>query len=262
MRSAGLTYAADGTVAWDKIWGSFCNLAMAGGPPHKGALLEPGTRAAIDSDSDRYDQVVDEICRGITLATDLQAGPSPIPGWMRVVCYSDTMAGWLRRAITMENISVRCDGLALDLPAAPGFRLEKEIKNVITVVAKTSHYWLGHMPTSQKRSIAILFETSAGDSPLIAPEPGSDRAPWAERIHQQTGLSVTADRCSGWLGVGCPSVGAAVWMMRALVALNVLSRREETTLFVPVNPGSDPDGDAVVKAVSRVHRLAGVRNLL
>jgi hypothetical protein len=32
MRSAGLKYGADGKVAWDQIWGSFCDLAMAGGP--------------------------------------------------------------------------------------------------------------------------------------------------------------------------------------------------------------------------------------
>ena len=42
MRSAGLKYAPDGRVAWDEMWGSFCDLAMAGGPPHKGALLGPG----------------------------------------------------------------------------------------------------------------------------------------------------------------------------------------------------------------------------
>ena len=39
MRAAGLKYDADGKVAWDEIWGSFCDLAMAGGPPHKGKLL-------------------------------------------------------------------------------------------------------------------------------------------------------------------------------------------------------------------------------
>src|SRR6185436_2201460 len=34
MGSAPLKYDADGHVAWDQIWGSFCDLAMAGGPPH------------------------------------------------------------------------------------------------------------------------------------------------------------------------------------------------------------------------------------
>jgi hypothetical protein len=57
MRSAGLVYDDDGRVAWDRIWGSFCDLAMAGGPPHKGRLLEPATRAAVDAAPDRYDDV-------------------------------------------------------------------------------------------------------------------------------------------------------------------------------------------------------------
>ena len=48
MGSAGLKYRADGRVAWDEIWGSFCDLAMAGGPPHKGTLLEPGRRDEIE----------------------------------------------------------------------------------------------------------------------------------------------------------------------------------------------------------------------
>jgi len=33
---------------------------------------------------------------------------------------------------------------------------------------------------------------------------------------------------------------AAIWRMPALVASNVLSRREETVAFVPANPLSDP----------------------
>ena len=33
MGSAGLKYGPDGKVAWNEIWGSFCDLAMAGGPP-------------------------------------------------------------------------------------------------------------------------------------------------------------------------------------------------------------------------------------
>ncbi len=50
MGSAGLKYDADGQVAWDQMWGSFCDLAMAGGPPHKGMLLDPGTEREIDAD--------------------------------------------------------------------------------------------------------------------------------------------------------------------------------------------------------------------
>jgi len=55
------------------------------------------------------------------------------------------MAAWLVRAIVVENVAVRSEGSALDLPAGPDFRLEKEIKNAVAVIAKTCHYWLEHM---------------------------------------------------------------------------------------------------------------------
>ena len=48
MGSAALKYGRDGKVAWHDTWGSFCDLAMAGGPPHKGKLLMAASRAAID----------------------------------------------------------------------------------------------------------------------------------------------------------------------------------------------------------------------
>src|SRR6201994_809474 len=79
MGSAGLKYGSDGSVAWDEIWGSFCDLAMAGGPPHRGTLLEPATRAGIALDPRRYREVVDELCRGIGMVTGLAALPSRVP---------------------------------------------------------------------------------------------------------------------------------------------------------------------------------------
>jgi sirohydrochlorin cobaltochelatase len=267
MKSAGLKFDADGRVAWDEIWGSFCDLAMAGGPPHKGSLLEPGAPASIDAEPQRHAEVAAEICRGIALATDLEAQPSPSPGWVRVTCLNDAMAGWLLRAIAMENVAVRCDGARLELPAAPHFRLDKEIKNVVTVAAKTCHYWLGHMPMTQRRRVAYLFATLNESSPLIEPawpaaaedEGGLETpaATMAAGIERDTGLARSRHRYAGWLGLECPSVPAALWMMRALVVTNVLSRREETALFVPVNPASDPDGATVIEAITRIRRLAG-----
>jgi hypothetical protein len=270
MRSAGLKYDADGKVAWDEIWGSFCDLAMAGGPPHKGTLLEPGRSAEIRAQPDRYREVVDEICRGVTLAADLETRPSSAPGWVRTMCYSEVMAGWLLRAIAMENVAVRRSGAALELPAAPHFRLEKEIKNVVTVIAKTCHYWMGHMPRTQKYAIADLFVAMAEESPLIEPAYSSDDPPRtgdpgasvAHTIQKETGLHRSNHRYAGWLGLECPSVRSAIWMMRTMVVSNILSRREEAVLFVPVNPVSDPDGDAVATAVTRVHRLAAAKGVL
>jgi hypothetical protein len=258
MKSAGLKFDADGQVAWDEIWGSFCDLAMAGGPPHKGSLLEPGTPAEIAAQPERHAEVVAEIRRGITLATDLRTVDAPAPGWVRVETLNDGMAGWLLRAIAMENVAVRAEGGWIDLPAAPRFRLEKEIKNVVTVIAKTCHYWLGHMPLTQRRRIAHLFTLIADEQPLIAPAYGTDAdaAPIADAIASATGLVRSRHRYAGWIGVECASVRDAIWMMRALVVHNVLARREDTTLFVPLDPAGDPGGRGVVDAVTRLHRLA------
>jgi sirohydrochlorin cobaltochelatase len=268
MGSAALKYDADGRVAWDEIWGSFCDLAMAGGPPHKGTLLEPGTEAEIDAQFGRYDEVAEEISRGIRMVAGLRAYVAPTPGWVCVTCLGDGMAGWLVRAIVMENVAARRRGAILELPAAPHFRLEKEIKNVITSFAKTCHYWVGHIPHDQQHEIAELFVTMAGESPFMEPDLSGPLTRGRELaavitalIHRDTGLRGSSHRYAGWLGVECPSVRFAVWMMRALVATNVLSRREGTTVFVPVNAGTDPGGTIVAGAVGRVYRCASARGV-
>jgi len=272
MGSAGLKYGSDGKVAWDEIWEHFCDLAMAGGPPHKGTLLEPGSREQIDVEFDRYRKVVDEICRGVGMVTDLKVEPAPTPGWVRVECADDGMAGWLVRAIVMENISVRLAGTVIDFPAGPGYRIEKEIKNVITVMAKTSHYWLEHMWPAQQREIADLLAKMEVESPLVQPALADHdfRADslldlcgeMAETIRRATGLTQSGPQYAGWLGVECPDVHAAIWMMRAMVASNVLARREGTVLFVPVNPSSNPGGGTVVRSLVRIHGFAAARNVL
>jgi hypothetical protein len=271
MGSAELKYDADGKVAWNEMWASFCDLAMAGGPPHKGTLLEPASAVEISAQPSRYLEVVDEICRGINLAADVLAKPSPIPGWVRVDCFSQAMAEWLLRAIVMENVAARCDGKLLYLPAGPGYRIEKEIKNVITVVAKTSHYWLGHIPPGQRQAIARLFTEMAGEAPLVEPaaldEELTERlqsvsARMMAAIGERTGLSPSNHRYRNWIGLECPNVRAAIWVMRSLVASNILSRREGTALFVPVNPVTDPNGLAVVRSVVGIHGLARSRHIV
>jgi sirohydrochlorin cobaltochelatase len=88
--------------------------------------------------------VLAEIERGIRLVTGRPVVRSTTPGWIGMVCESEAMALWLLRAIVVENISARREGTTLFLPAGPDFRLEREIKSVITVVAKTTHYWTEH----------------------------------------------------------------------------------------------------------------------
>jgi urease accessory protein UreG len=145
MSSAPFCYSEEGQVAWDQMWGDFCDLAVIGGPPHRGTLLEPISAADVGSNTAAYAQVVAEIERGIQLVTGLTTAHSPIPGWVGVECEDETMAVWLQQAILAENVSVRRDGNRLYLPAGPDFQLKEEIKNVITAIAKTHHYWQEHL---------------------------------------------------------------------------------------------------------------------
>ncbi|HET6898932.1 MAG TPA: hypothetical protein VFK70_11310 [Vicinamibacteria bacterium] len=271
MGSAGMKYGRDGRVAWNQMWATFCDLAMAGGPPHKGTLLAPASPAAIEAEPERYEEVVDEICRGIWMVTDLVPEASARPGWIGVPCSTETMADWLLRAIVMENVAARREGLHLELPAGPAFRIEKEIKNVVTVMAKTCHYWEGHMSPAQHRAIGHMLEKMAASAPLATPATPSTpdaeeacraaAAHVASRIQSTLGLPCAKGDRVDWLGVQCPNVHAAIWLMRALVVSNVLARREGTALCVPIDPSQDPAGDRVVSALAHVYGLAKARGV-
>ncbi len=145
MGAAGLVYDDDGQVAWNAVWTDFCDLALAGGPPHRGALLEPVDPATVSADPDGYVRAIAELTRGLTMVTGLSVVISDTPGWLGLACDDEEMALWLLRAIVVENVSVRREGNVLYIPAGPDFRLEKEIKNVVTIFAKTIHYWREHV---------------------------------------------------------------------------------------------------------------------
>ncbi len=192
MGSASLKYGEDGKVAWDDIWDTFCDLAMAGGPPHKGKLLEPASPTEIAAQPERYNQVVQEICRGIRMVTSLAVMPAPTPGWVRVDCGDPTTASWMTRAIVMENVSARYEDTVFYVPAGPEYRIEKEIKNVITVMAKTGHYFLDHVSPKQHKAIAAAFAEMERELPLVQPsipEDSSHRETLAAAIHSLTGLN-------------------------------------------------------------------------
>jgi hypothetical protein len=149
MGSAPMRYTEDGDVAWDEMWTGFCDLALAGGPSHRSTLLEPVTPMEAQADAAGYERVVAEIERGLRLVTGLPTRRSQTPGWVGLQCEDEEMALWLLRAIVVENVCVRREGATLFFPAGPDFRLDAEIKNVITAVAKTNHYWKEHCFTVQ-----------------------------------------------------------------------------------------------------------------
>ena len=280
MGSAGLKYGPDGRVAWNEMWATFCDLAMAGGPPHRGTLLQPGTREAIAANAEAHHRVLDEIHRGISLVSKLQLIPisqsreidPSWPCWIGVRCHSTGMAAWLVRAIVMENVLAKHDGESLYLPAGPDYRLAKEIKNVITVFAKTCHYWTSHMSPDQQEAIDTLLTNDAEGSELLdfpsADLLENDPAGYGQvareltaEITRRTGRACFANRYPGWIGVDCPNIRTAVWLMRAMTVENVLARREDTVLFLPANPRFVKENRVarLVDAFERIHRLHAVK---
>ena len=163
-----MRYKEDGSVDWGNMWDSFCLLALEGGPPHRGELLElaPGEEV----EGERYRAVAAEICRGIREVSGLSAAPAD-PGWIAVECGTPGMAEWLAGAINEENVVARSAGATLYVPCGGSFTTKGKIKNVITAVAKTTHYWGEHVPGEVKSSLAMQILVQS----LL------DRLPWRRR---------------------------------------------------------------------------------
>lgn len=158
MGAAPLKYQDDGRVDWGNMWDSFCALAQEGGPPHRGTLLT--APPIVDSTSPAYSFAVAEICRGIVAVSELRAAPADA-GWIAVTCCSPGQARWLAAAIREENVEARTDGARLLLPVAEHYTLKGEIKNVITVVAKSTHYWQEHVPVEVQRALDMEVRLAA-----------------------------------------------------------------------------------------------------
>ena len=143
MASAPFVWREDGRPDWHSMWTSFCDLALHGGPPHRGIeqALRGSETAGTESASDP--EMLAEIRRGIWETSGLVAEPRS-PGWIAVTCESRAMAEWLGAAIALENVEARVEDDRVLLPAGPRFRLEDEVKSIVTVVAKTHHYWAMH----------------------------------------------------------------------------------------------------------------------
>src|SRR5262249_40028155 len=75
------------------------------------------------------------------------------PGWIAVSCSSAGMARWLAGAMMQENVQTCSQGVLLFVPVGGYFTLKGEIKNVITAVGKTTHYWQEHMPLEVKQTL-------------------------------------------------------------------------------------------------------------
>jgi hypothetical protein len=139
----------EGRPDWGAMWTTFCELALHGGPPHRGpeqALRAPGLGGPAGASAA---EMLAELERGILETTGLAAAPAG-PGLIAIRCESPRMAAWLCAAIILENVEARVEGDRLLLPAGPDFRLEDQVKSVITVVAKTHHYWREHLEAGRR----------------------------------------------------------------------------------------------------------------
>jgi precorrin isomerase len=146
MSSAPLTYLEDGRPDWNRMWQSFCELALFGGPPHRGAD-DPVRGIAPSASEPVEDDPIDELRRGIYETTGLLS-ESAEPGWLAVACANERMAAWMCATIILENVDARASGNLLYVPVRPSFTIDDEVKSVVTVVAKTHHYWAsGHLPS-------------------------------------------------------------------------------------------------------------------
>ena len=147
-----MKYAADGSVQWDEMWDTFCELAQTGGPPHRSELLMAQQGADVTRPS--YQVAASEIARGVQLVTGLRAWQHSA-GWVAMQCESAAHAHWLRDACMAENVEARTDGNFLMLPCGENFTVAGEIKNVVTVAAKTTHYWREHLMSEVKGALIM-----------------------------------------------------------------------------------------------------------
>ena len=260
MGSARLKYDPDGKVSWGQIWTTFCHLALAGGPPNRGRLLDPVPVADVRSHPTEQQAVVAEIERAIRLSTELPTTEDKAPGWVGVRCHDEDMAAWLVRAIVAENVSARHEGKVLYVPAGPQFRVEKEIKSVVVSLAKTCHYLLDHVePDARPRGFdRPLIQPAFPDQ--IAESPASYQSAAEEinrGIRRQTGLETALGVSPGWIGVKCSGEEMAVWLLRAVAVEDVLVRRKGDVLCLPVSVHRNRQygTDRVVSIVAQSHEL-------
>ncbi len=142
MEAAPIVYADDGSVDWGNMWETFCVLATDGGSPHRGALL--AGNPVPDPTTPAYRAAVTEILRGVRAVSGLTAAEVE-PGWIAISTDSPAMAQWLCDASRAENLDARTDGDQLLVPVGSQWEITDQVKSVITVVAKTTHYWAEHL---------------------------------------------------------------------------------------------------------------------
>ena len=215
---------------------SFCDLALAGGPPHRGTLLRPATPAEIAAEPDATAAVASELTRAIRLAVGPEAWAGGESGWLAVPCESPGAAAWLALAITAENVSCRRRGDCVELPIGPRVSL-REGSQERSVRARQGAPLLGRAPefrATVARTGARLG--GAGDARGPGCRPGRRRGGGRDASECPARRGIAGGR--GRARLGGPGVRAtrfkAGWMLRAVASNGVMCRHESATLYVAV----------------------------
>lgn len=152
MSAAPMKFDEQGNVDWGNMWDSFCALALTGGPSHREAVLMP--EESCNPDSEDYQRASREIIRGVFLVSGLKAMPDKT-GWIAVEADSEGMAEWIAKAAEAEHVLFRSEGARFFVPCGESYQTKGEVKSVITVVAKTTHYWQDHVANEMKAAFVL-----------------------------------------------------------------------------------------------------------
>lgn len=158
MKAAEMVYDENGNPQWDKMWSVYCNLAAEGGPSHRADVDKisfPGNKFTYN------DSVKSEILRGLTLLNAKVYKITDI-GEIYIDLFFPKKADWFSKIINLENVESKSEDRYLVLPWSGEYKIDKEVKSVVTVWGKASHYWKEHRPMPFKVLI-VLF----GHDPLL-----------------------------------------------------------------------------------------------
>jgi sirohydrochlorin cobaltochelatase len=93
------------------------------------------------------------------------------------------MAHWLADSIQAENVAAHAQQTRLLLPVGDYFTLKGEIKNVITAVAKTTHFWGEHVPAEVKQTLELQAQLERWRARVRLGWPARGLRAWLTRLH-------------------------------------------------------------------------------
>ena len=152
MGSAKLKRDADGRVVWGEIWTTFCHLALAGGPPHRGRLLPPVPTGEAKEHPAEQHAVVAEIEARHPIDDGFEDRAQPHARLDRRALLRRRHGRLAGAGDCRRECHRPARRNVLYVPAGPHFQIEKEIKNVVVSLAKTCHYLLDHTRAEQRPS--------------------------------------------------------------------------------------------------------------